>query len=119
MEDQVIFAKPFLIWLHQYGSDAFQSFADNLRRLRSKVHIPYPPARQSSQLLPATRKGQFEDQTQYSVVVILHFALEPLASFEHERLQPLHHRRSLIADITRSRLFWAWRLDRTCTDKLL
>src|SRR5438874_575124 len=53
------------------------------------------------------RKRQLKDHAKHAVVVILDLGIEALATVEHQRLDPLHHRRALVLDVSGGRMFEA------------
>ena len=64
-----------------------------------EIRVPHPASTQLYQRVPISRKGQFEDETDYAVIVVLNLALEALPRFEHQRLQGFDYRGPLVTNV--------------------
>src|SRR5271157_1532383 len=103
MEDEVILLEPLgLVGLDQSRSGALQLLARDARGHGLEVRVGGPAAGNLNQVFPGAGKGQLEDQADDAVIVVLDLSLKPLAAVEDDRLERLHDRRPLVADVSRS-----------------
>ncbi len=85
----------------------------------AKVDVPHPAAGEVNETLPVARKRELVDNAGHAVVVILDFAFEAFAGFEHQGLERPHHWRAMIAHIGRRSVLHAWLLHGPRVDGLL
>src|SRR5882762_5552437 len=105
MEDKVIFVQPFFVGLDQGGSRALQTLPGNFLGEAGEVRVPHPAAGEPNQRVPIAGKRQFENYAQHAVVVILDLGVQTLTGLEDQRFDSFDNGRTLISDISRSRMF--------------
>ncbi len=104
MEDEVIFVQPFFVGLDQGGAGTLQPFPGNFLGEAGKIRVPHPTAGEANKRVPIAGKLQFENYAQHAVIVILDLSVQTLTSLEHQWLNSFDHGRTLITDVSRSRM---------------
>ena len=73
--------------------DALKALAHNGLNARGEIHFPNPAAGEVDEAFPIAGKTELVDHADHAVVVILDFALEPLAAAQQQGIKRLGDRR--------------------------
>src|SRR5215470_14014996 len=107
MEDEVVFIEPVVVRLDQGRAGALDLLLDDFLRKTGEIRVPDPAAGDADKRVPVAGERELEDYAEHAVVVILDLSVEAFATFENQRLNALDHRRTLVLDVSWSRVLEA------------
>ena len=119
VEDEVILAEPAAIGLDQGGGGAVEALADDGLDAGGEIDVPDPAAGEADERVPVAGKGNFEQDADDAVVVVLDLAGEAFAGFEDQRVGGNDDGRALIANVGGGDVLEAGLLDGSAVDDLL
>src|SRR5215469_605404 len=97
-EDEIVFAEPGAVRLHQRGTRAQRSFFHHFLGTTGQVGAGDPLGGKRDQVLPFPREGEIKKHTYHAIVVVFHADLRLLLSGE---LRVFDHRRALKEELLR------------------
>lgn len=95
-----------------------ETLAYDRRGVRGEIGLPRPSAYERDEPLPWTGEGKLKDDADDTVVVVLDLAMKSFSSFKNERLGGFDHGRTLVADVSRRRMFESGLLEGRSAEKL-
>jgi hypothetical protein len=99
VEDEVVLGEPVGVGFVKRGAGTLEAFACDGGGVGAEVNVPDPARREGDEAVPVAGEGEFEDDGEDAVVVVLDLCAETLAGVEDEGFDCFHDGRALVADV--------------------